>query len=172
MKNIRQEISDCNIPGYLQDILTNNYCPNFLRMSMVRESNDYIFRYQEGRYRKLQIEKLNTYRKVILLKSLLELVDKNEEWLIGPESYLIDPELVYSINNSVETSSIKLLFYPDYSMNPLACKVANFSKKITDARKDEEVDLMNQFRDIVANNSMNKARIFLDKNIMRMETRS
>lgn len=172
MKGIRQEASNCRIPGYLQDILTNNYCPNFLRMSMVKESNDYTFRYQQERYKKLQIEKLNTYMKVVLLKSLLQIIDNNEEWLICSESYMIEPELVYSINNSVDSTSIKLLFYPDYAMNNLPDKISSFAKKITDYQNREENDLMRQFREIVATNNMNRARIFLDKNILRMETRS
>lgn len=172
MKNIRQDVNNCKIPGYLQDILTNNYCPNFLRMSMVRESDDYTFRYQEDRYKKIQVDKLTTYMKIVLLKSLLDIIDKNEEWLIGGESYMIEPELVYSINNSVDAASLKLLFYPDYEMNDVSEKVASFSKKITNLHLDEEVDIMSQFANFIQANNWNKARIFLDKNILRMETRS
>ena len=172
MKNIRQEISDCNIPGYLQDILTNNYCPNFLRMSMVRESNDYTFRYNSGRYKKLQVDRLNTYMKIVLIKSILDLIEKNEEWLIKSDTYLIEPELIYSVDNSVDISSLKLLFYPDYAMEDLSTKLRKFCKKITDLNKTDEVELMNQLREIIGRNDFNRARIFIDKNLLRMETRT
>ena len=171
MKELREDVGECKIPTYIEDILTHNYCPNFLRMSMVRESDDYTFRYQQDRYKKIQIEKLNTYMKMILLKSLLEIVDRNEEWLIGAETYLIEPELVYSIDNSVDASSLKLLFYPDFSTVDLSTKIANFSRRITNLKDGEEVEMMNQFVDYVCANNWNKARIFLDKNILRMETR-
>lgn len=171
MKNIKQEVNDFYLPGYMQEILTNNYCPNFLRMSMVRESNDYTFRYQSDRYKKIQIDKLNTYSKMVLIKSVLEIVEKNEEWLIRAESYLIEPDLIYSINNSVDVSSIKLLFYPDYAMRDMSEKLSSFGKKLVNLHNDEEVDLICQFSEIIKNKDYNKARIFLDKNILRMETR-
>ena len=172
MKSVRQEANECHIPRYMQDILTNNYCPNFLRMSMVRERDDYLFRYQTDRYRKLDITKLDTYQKMVLLKSLISLNDRNEDWLIQAENYLIEPDLVYSVDNKVGEKEIRLLFYPDYKQRSFANKIVRFAEKIINLHDEQETDLISQFENFAKSGDWNRVKLFLDKNILRMETRT
>ena len=172
MKNVRQQANECYIPRYMQDILTNNYCPNFLRMSMVRECDDYLFRYQTDRYKKLDIGKLDTHQKMILLKSLISLKDRNEDWLIQAENYLIEPDLVYSVDNQVGEKEIRLLFYPDYKQRSFSNKIVKFAEKIINLRNEEERNLISQFENFAKRGDWNRTKLFLDKNILRMETRT
>ena len=53
MERIRQELAGYRLPAYIEEILTQNYCPGFVRMSMVRESEHYNFSYKPGAFRKL-----------------------------------------------------------------------------------------------------------------------
>lgn len=171
MKEIRQRINECKIPRYMQDILTNNYCPYFLRMSMLHENEDYTFNYQLDRYKKLDIAILDTEDKLTLIKSIVLLKERNEKWLIGVENYLIDPELVYSIDNRVDENNIRILFYPDFNKLSFKVKMLRFVEKIKTFSNHEEIELLNQFKVIVDTNDWNRAKLFLDKNILRMATR-
>lgn len=172
MKYIRQEVNECSIPRYMQDILTNNYCPNFLRMSMVREKSDYLFKYQTDRYKKIDLGKLNTYQKMTLLKSIISLNERNEDWLIQSEEYCIEPDLVYSIDNQVGENQIRLLFYPDYKHKSFANKIIGFAEKLINLHDENELHLITQFKNYVTTGDWNRTRMFLDKNILRMETQT
>lgn len=170
MKNLRQECKKCNIPGYVQDILINNYCPFFLKMSMIIDDENLIMKYQTNRYRPLNIELLDTKEKFILLRTIVNLIEKNEEWLIGPSNYLIEPKYIYTVNNSLSEDVIRILFYPDYTFTSFSKKIINFSMKLRKTAKSEDHYLFMQFEEIAARGDLNKIKMFLDKNILRMET--
>lgn len=172
MKEIRHEINDCNLPTYIEDILTNNYCPGFLRMSMVRENNDYVFNYQTDRFNRLDISKLTTYDKMVLLRTIISLNDRNEDWLIAGDNYLIEPELIYSLNNSVEDGCVRLLFYPDFKRMTFQKKIIIFAERIKNKRNKPEVDLIDSFKNICESSDWNRTRQYLDKNILRMRSRN
>lgn len=172
MKEVRQEISECKLPTYIEDILTHNYCPNFLRMSMVREDNDYIFNYQTERYSRINIDKLNTVDKLVLLKSVIAINDGNEDWLIQAENYLLEPELLYSTNNNVSEGAIRLLFYPDFKRMTFRKKIILFAEKIKNKKNRMEVELIDNFKIICERSDWNRTRLYLDKNILRMQSRS
>ena len=171
MKEVRQEISEYRLPTYIEDILTHNYCPNFLRMSMVRENNDYIFSYQTERYQKIDIGKLDTYEKLVLLRTIISLNDGNEDWLIKAENYLLEPELIYTLNNNVNEGCVRLLFYPDYKRMTFQKKIILLADKIKNRRNKFESDLIEQFKDTCEFSDWNRTRLFLDKNIMRIRNR-
>lgn len=172
MKEVRQTINECKLPTYIEDILTHNYCPNFLRMSMVREDNDYIFSYQTERFEKIDISKLNTYDKMVLLRTIIALNDENEDWLVKAENYMLEPELVYSLNNNVEEGCIRLLFYPDFKRTTFQKKIMQFAEKIKNKRNKMEVDMIENFKSICEMSDWNRTRLYLDKNIMRMHNRA
>lgn len=170
MKMLTQEINECKLPTYMEDILTNNYCPSFLDMTMVRENENYVFNYRTGRYSRLDINKLNTYLKLVLLKSIIQVKEKNDNWLIKAENYLIEPELIYSINNNVEEGNIRILFYPDFRKLPFNQKIMLFADKIKNKKDRNEIDLIEKFKEFAKTNDWNRTKIFLDKNILRIET--
>ena len=172
MKEVRQTINECRLPIYIEDILTHNYCPNFLRMSMVRENDDYIFSYQTERFEKLDIGKLSTYEKIVLLRTIISLNDENEDWLVKAENYLLEPELVYSLHNHVEEGCVRLLFYPDFKRMTFQKKIILFADKIKNKRNKFESDLIDSFKSMCEMSDWNRTRLFLDKNIMRMRNRS
>lgn len=169
MKEVRQEISECKIPTYIEDILTHNYCPNFLRMSMVREDNDYIFNYLTGKYHRIDINKLDTFDKLRLLRSIISINDCNEDWMILAENYMLEPELIYSMNNNVAEGAIRLLFYPDHKRMTFQKKLLLFADKIKNKKNKSEVDIIDNFKSVCELNDWNRTRMFLDKNILRMQ---
>ena len=169
MNDIVHEINEYRIPTYMEEILTNNYCPNFLKMSMLRENNDYVFNYQTDRFQRIDISSLTTCLKLCLLRTIISLGERNTEWLIKADNYLLEPELIYSYNNSVSEGNVRLLFYPDSNRISFDRKLAAFAEKIKNKRDRKENELLDQFKNYVENCELNKARMFLDKNIMRME---
>lgn len=169
MKDITHEINEYHIPSYMEEILTNNYCPNFLKMSMVRENNDYVFNYQTDRFRKIDISGLTTCLKLNLLRTIISLSEKNMDWLIKADNYLLEPELIYSYNNNVNEGNIRILFYPDSNKISFDRKLSAFAEKIKNRKDRKENELIDQFKNYVEHRELNKARMFLDKNIMRLE---
>ena len=172
MKELVSKVNECKLPMYMEDILTNNYCPNFLRMSMVREDHDYRFSYKTERYTRLDINRLNTYDKLILLRSIISLNERNEDWLIKAENYKLDPSLIYSLNNNVEEGCIRLLFYPDDTRTSFRKKIVSFAEAIKNKRNRSETELLDDFKSVCTNSDWNRTRLFLDKNILRMRNRS
>lgn len=170
MDSIKQEANECNIPNYMVEILSNHYCPNFMNMNMVKENNEYIFNYQTGRYKKLDINLLDTHLKLILLKSIVLLNERNEGWLIKAESYLIDPDLIYTINNNVNDGNVRMLFYPDARKIEFGKKISMFAEMIKNRRDKAEIEVIDKFRRIAENEDCNRMKVFLDKNILRLET--
>ncbi|HHW95591.1 MAG TPA: hypothetical protein GX736_06685 [Mogibacterium sp.] len=171
MNRIKQEMSGYRLPMYIEEILTNNYCPHFLKMSMIREDERYVFNYTTERYKKINIDALDTYMKMLLLRSIIVLNERNKEWLIKAENYLIEPELIYSVNNIVDEKFIKILFYPDFKKMKFEHKIIIFAEKIKDKNDKEESNLINTFKTIAEKGDMNRVKIFLDKNISRIENR-
>lgn len=171
MNRIKQEMSGYRLPMYIEEILTNNYCPHFLKMSMIREDDRYVFNYTTERYKRINIDALDTYMKMLLLRSMIVLNERNKEWFIKAENYLIEPELIYSVNNIVDEKFIKILFYPDFKKMKFEHKIIIFAEKIKEKNDKEESNLINTFKNIAEKGDMNRVKIFLDKNIARIENR-
>ena len=89
MEKIRQELAGHRLPSYVEEILTQNYCPGFVRMSMVREQERYRFSYKPGAYRRLDYREMSLYVKMILIRSLITLSEKNKEHTNRSSSLLV-----------------------------------------------------------------------------------
>ena len=135
---------------------------------MVKENNDYIFSYQTERYQILDVNRLTTLDKLVLLKSIIRINDYNEDWLIKAENYLLEPELIYTINNKVTDGNIRLLFYPDFNRATFKKKIVLFSDKIKNRKNKNECDIIEGFKTICENNDWNRTLLYLDKHILRM----
>jgi len=171
MESIRQELNGYKIPTYVEDILTHNYCPYFLRMSMVREEGSYMFNYNTDSFRRLDISKLDLYGKLVLIRTVINMAERNGEWLIKPESYLIEPELIFSMNQNPSEGYVRILFYPDLRKVRFDKKMVLFTDKIKNENNREEREMLGKFSEIVVGGDMNRAKGFLDKNIFRIEKR-
>jgi hypothetical protein len=172
MERIKQGMSGYRIPEYMEEILTGNYCPYFMRMSMVRENEAYLFNYRPDQYRKLDKSSLNTYEKLVLIRSVITLAETAREYMIRPETYLIEPELIYIAGGRVSSDSIKMMFYPDAKKLELRYKLLLFAERICDVNNRAERELFEQFRAAGENGDINRLKLFLDKNIQRIENRS
>ena len=75
------------------------------------------------------------------------------------------------MDNRVTENFIRILFYPDVKKLGFRQKLIKFSERIRDNSRKEERELAEQFRNVAEEVDMNRIRLFLDKNISRMENR-
>ena len=87
-------MTDYDIPSYVEEILTENYCKNFVRMSIVKESGNYSFSYKPAGLVRLDPLNMKLYDKLLLLRNLISMSENTSDHLIGAESYLLEPELI------------------------------------------------------------------------------
>lgn len=172
MNTIRHGMNGYQIPAYMEEILTHNYCPYFVRMTIVRDGDTYRLSYRPGKYEKLDVVSLDTYSRILLVRSLISIGEATQNYLVGPENYLIEPELIYSAGNSTLTGNLKILFYPDIKKQDFTCKLKLFTERIRNNNIRDERELFSQFRDIMETGDLNKGKMFLDKHLMRIENRS
>lgn len=172
METIRHGMKGYRIPSYMEEILTHNYCPHFVRMGMIRDGQSYRFSYRPGSMSRLNIQNLDLYERLVLLRSLITVNESAQGFLIGAENYLLEPELIYTSDGSTSAGNLKILFYPDVRRIQFPAKLMQFTERIKEGLSRDERELLGQFMDIVDGGDMNKARMFLEKNILRIESRS
>lgn len=172
MDNLRHGLNGYRIPAYMEEILTHNYCPCFMRMNIVRDGESYRFTYRPGRLTKLKAEELDTYSKLVLMKSLIIMNETAESYLIGAENYLIEPELIYTDSGSTEAGRIRMMFYPDIRKMKFDRKMMLFTERVRNGSGRDEQEMLSQLRDVFEGRDINRARILIDKNIMRTEKRA
>lgn len=171
MERIRQEMAGYRMPAYVEEILTQNYCPNFMRMSIVRESGNYSFRYKKDSLDRLDIQGLRLYDKLLLIRNLILLSENTSDHLIEAQDYLIEPELVYSRGSRVDTESIRLMYYPDIKKLDFRFKIVLFADRIMNKNIKEEREMAGRIREAAEPGDINRIKLFLDKSISRMENR-
>lgn len=172
MDTIKHAMNGYRIPSYMEEILTHNYCPHFVRMSMIRDGQSYRFSYRPGSMTRLNIQNLDIYEKLVLLRSLITINESAGGYLIGAENYLLEPELIYTSDGSPTVKSIRILFYPDVKKLRFPEKMMRFTERIKEGLSKEEREILTQLTDTIDTGDMNRARMFLDKNILRIESRS
>ena len=90
MDTIKHGMNGYRIPAYMEEILTHNYCPYFVRMTIVRDGQSYRFSYRPGRLTRLNTEDLDIYGRLMLLRSVIAVCEAAQGYLIGPENYLLN----------------------------------------------------------------------------------
>ena len=110
--------------------------------------------------------------KLLLLRSVMTISEVTKNYLIRAEDYLIEPELIYSADNSTLAKDLKVLFYPDIRRVVFPQKMMRFTERIRDEHRRDENELLTIFRDIMETGDINKGKMFLDKQILRIESRS
>lgn len=171
MNELMHGISGIKIPSYIEEILSNNYCPHFIRMSIIRDTDNYRFTYRTSNMTKLTTKSLDVYSKFVLLRSLIDICSRTGSYLISPENYLLEPELIFTSGRGYGSEEIRLMYYPDLKHMDAAHKIMQFAERIKGTTKEER-DLFSQFRNVIETGDINRAGLFLDKNILRMESRS
>ena len=171
MQRIRQNMTGYRMPGYVEEILTQNYCRNFMNMSIIRDKGTYSFSYRPGCYTRLDARGMKLYDKLLLLRNLIRMSESASDHLIGADSYLLEPELVYSKNGNVDTDSIKLMYYPDIKKLDFRYKLVLFADRIFNTEIREEREMADRFRETAEVGDLNRIKLFLDKNILRLEGR-
>jgi len=171
MNRIKQDMTGYRMPAYIEEILTQNYCGSFMRMSILRDNGAYSFNYKPGGLSRLDPAALNLYDKLLLLRNIICMSEDSDDHLIGPESYLLEPELVYSKGASVDMGSMKLMYYPDLKKLDIRYKIVLFADRVFDNTIREEREMADRFRDAAGSGDMNRLKLFLDKSILRLENR-
>lgn len=157
------------MPAYIEEILTENYCKNFVRMSIIRDSGSYSFSYKPAGLTRLDPSAMALYEKLLLIRNLISLSENTSDHLIDGESYLLEPELVYAKGGKVDTDSLKLLYYPDVKKLDFRYKIVLFADRILNKNIREEREMAERIRSAAEPGDMNRLKMFLDKAVLRME---
>lgn len=168
-KWLKQEITGYHMPMYLNDILTGNYNRNFLRMSIIKDGDAYMFSYDTADLRKIKTGDMTLHEKMQLIRGIIEISEENDNHLVMARKYLLEPELIYSRNNSVTKERLKLLFYPDFNEMEFEDKLILFIDRITDMRKETEVREMEDLKEMVLKGDRLRLLRYLDKRIVRLD---
>lgn len=157
------------MPSYVEEILTENYCRNFVRMSIIRDSGNYSFSYKPAGLSRLDTSSLSLYDKLLLIRNLISMSEDASDHLIGAESYLLEPELVYSKGGNVDINSLRLLYYPDVKKLEFRYKIVLFADRILDKGIREEREMAEKIRSSAEPGDINRFKLFLNKTILRLE---
>ena len=171
MERIRQNMAGYRMPAYVEEILTQNYCPGFMRMSIIREDDRYSFSYKTDSFARLDTSGLRLYDKLLLIRNMINMSESNSDHLIRSDTYLIEPELVYARNGSVDAGSLRLMYYPDVKMLDFRYKIVLFADRIMNREIREEREMAARIREAAEPGDINRIRMFLDKCMSRMENR-
>lgn len=171
MERIKQGMTGYRIPAYIEEILTRNYCDSFMRMSILRDNGSYSFSYKPGSLNKLDPDSMSLYDKLLLLRNLISMSESTEDHLIGSESYLLEPELVYAKGRNVDIGSIRIMYYPDVKKLDFRYKIVLFADRIMNKTIREEREMAERIREAAASGDMNRIKLFLDKALIRLESR-
>ncbi|MBQ6440813.1 MAG: hypothetical protein IJJ06_11980 [Mogibacterium sp.] len=169
MQRINQNMTGFRMPAYVEEILTENYCKNFVRMSIIRDRGNYSFSYKPAGLSRLDPSSLSLYEKILLIRNLISLSENTSDHLIGAESYLIEPELVYAKGGNVDVESLRLLYYPDVKKLEFRYKIVLFADRILNKSKREEREMAERIRSAAEPGDINRLKLFLDKTVLRLE---
>ncbi len=169
MQRINQSMTGYKMPAYIEEILTENYCKNFVRMSIVREGGSYSFSYRPTGLSRLDPSAMTLYDKLLLIRNLISMSENTSDHLIEAESYLLEPELVYAKGGNVDLDSLKLLYYPDVKKLGFRYKIVLFADRILNKNVREEREMAERIRSVAEPGDINRLKMFLDKTVLRLE---
>lgn len=169
MQRIDQNMTGYRMPAYVEEILTENYCKNFVRMSIIRDGGSYSFSYKPAGLSRLDMSSMRLYDKLLLIRNLISMSENTSDHLIEAENYLIEPELVYAKGGNVDINSLRLLYYPDVKKLDLRYKIVLFADRIMDKGIREEREMADRIRSAAEAGDMNRLKMFLDKTVLRLE---
>lgn len=169
MERIKQDMTGYRMPAYIEEILTQNYCENFMRMSILKDKGSYSFSYKPGGLSRLDPGSMSLYDKLLLLRNLISMSEITEDHLIGSESYLLEPELIYAKGKRVDMDSLRIMYYPDAKKLGFRYKIVLFADRIMNKSIREEREMAERIREASEPGDINRVKLFLDKAILRLE---
>ena len=169
MERIRQNMAGYRMPAYVEEILTQNYCPGFMRMSIIREDDRYAFSYKTDSFVRLDASAMRLYDKLLLIRNLISISENISEHLINAETYLVEPELIYARHGKVDAGNLRLMYYPDVKLLDFRYKIVLFADRIMNKDKREEREMAARIREAAEPGDINRIKMFLDKCMSRME---
>ena len=172
MDTIKHGMNGYRIPAYMEEILTHNYCPYFVRMTIIRDGQSYRFSYRPGRLTRLDTDSLDIYERLMLLRSLISVCEAAQGHLIGPENFLLEPELIYTEGGTLTAGKLRIMFYPDARKVRLPQKLMQFTDRISTGLSKDDRQTLSHLREIIETEDINRVKLFLDKQIVRIESRS
>ena len=171
MQRISQELAGYRMPAYVEEILTRNYCSDFMRMSIIRENGSYSFSYRPDSLQRLDTSGMSLYDKLLLIRRMISISEAASDHLIDAESYLLEPELIYTKGGRTDAGNLKLMYYPDARRLDIRLKIVIFADRIMDRSIKEEREMAGSIRESAEAGDMNRIKLFLDKSILRLENR-
>lgn len=162
IKKLKQQIRGYQMPEYLIEILTRNYCRTFLPMTIIRQGESYTMTYDTGRFDRMELNSLSQKDRIQLLLFLLEMNERNEDHLIPADRYLIEPELIYRSGRGIAEESVRLLFYPDLKSHGFRQKLRLFTDKINTGTPEEKEPLV-RFTELLAEEEDLRAERHLER---------
>ena len=182
-KNMRStfeyRINGFDMPNYLTEILISGYTDTFLPMSIFKERSTYIFLYDLCNFEKINAKEMNNNQKLNLIKSIIEISEKNNNYLIPDSGYEVNLNTIYFNNNNSEKTKIRLLYYPDLKNTPIWEKIKKLAIEIF---KEESIgkesinrgsvnkdDLLNGLFSVIESRNANKVNRYIDKKLIRLE---
>lgn len=182
-KNMRStfeyRINGFDMPNYLTEILICGHTDTFLPMSIFKEGNTYIFSYDLCNFEKIKAKVMNNNQKLSLIKSIIEISEKNNNYLIPDSGYEVNLNTIYFNHNNPEKPKIRLLYYPDLKNKPIWEKIKKLAIEIF---KEESIgkesinresvnkdELLNGLFSVIESRNANKVNRYIDKKLIRLE---
>lgn len=166
-KRLEHRLKGCYMPEYLIDILTVGYSDTFLPMSIFKEGDAYTFSYDEGALRRIDYRKMNGIQKLKLVKSLIEIADKNNDFLIPDGGYAINTNTIYGFEDSAEYGRIKLMYYPDIKCVPFWSKLSLLINDIFRNGDSSETEIASGLINAVETQDINRVNRFIEKRMLQ-----
>lgn len=167
-KRLKHSISGYSMPLFMKEILSNGFCKSFLAMSITIDHDCYMFNYDTDRMSKIQINKLDICSKLLLIETLIILNSSAESWYIKGNNYLLEPELIYSIDNSVYEDDVRILFYPDFKRMDYSNKLAIFIEKLKTGSNSRECEILDKLKSYAELGDYTRVIRILDKQLLRL----
>lgn len=176
---LEYKINGFDMPNYLTEILICGYTDTFLPMSIFKEGRTYIFSYDLCNLEKINAKVMNYNQKLNLIKSIIEISEKNNNYLIPDSGYEVNLNTIYFNHNNPEKPKIRLLYYPDLKNTPIWEKIKKLAIEIFEeesigkesinresVNKDE---LLNGLFSVIESRNANKVNRYIDKKLIRLE---
>lgn len=182
-KNMRStfeyRINGFEMPDYLTEILIYEYTDTFLPMSIFKEGSTYVFSYDLCNFEKIKAKVMNYNQKLSLIKSIIEISEKNNNYLIPDSGYELNLNTIYFKQNNSEEPKIRLLYYPDLKnisiwekIKKLAIEIfkeESIGKESMNRESVNKDELLNGLFSVIESRNANKVNRYIDKKLIRLE---
>lgn len=164
---IKHRIQGYYMPEYLIDILTGGYADTFLPMSILKDRDSYTFSYDRCNLTTPNIDKMNSIQKIKLIKSVLEISERNNNFLIPEGMYKLSKNTIYCSDPDEQYERVKLMYYPDLKGVPFFDKLSDLVKEIYQKKDAEEDMTAEALINAIESKDMNRLNRYIDKKLMR-----